>query len=180
MSAIETVLLAVWIMLPAYLPNSAAVIFGGGTPIDLGRGWRGARLLGDGKTWRGSIGGAASGFVLALVLNEALAAELVPTFLPEFELLAALGLAVGAILGDMGASFLKRRTGRERGAPFPGVDQLDFAVGAFAVTALLAPSWFFEHVVDLGVLVVIVVVTPALHLSANFIGYKIGVKDEPW
>jgi len=80
----------------------------------------------------------------------------------------------------MGASFLKRRTGRERGAPFPGVDQLDFAVGAFVVTAVLAPSWFFENVADLGVLVVIVVVTPALHLSANFIGYKIGVKDEPW
>jgi hypothetical protein len=28
---------AVWIMLPAYLPNPIAALFGGGTPLDLGR-----------------------------------------------------------------------------------------------------------------------------------------------
>lgn len=166
-------------MLPAYIPNNTAVVFGGGRPVDMGREWNGTRVLGDGKTWRGSASGVVAGFVLALFLNEALARGYVPEFLPTFAPLAALGLALGAILGDMGASFLKRRTGRERGAPFPGVDQLDFVVGAFAVTVPLAPGWFFDSFTP-GVLAVVLVITPVLHVSTNFIAYKLGLKDEPW
>ncbi|HTY46053.1 MAG TPA: CDP-archaeol synthase, partial [Methanomassiliicoccales archaeon] len=33
-------------MLPALIPNSAAVLFGGGTPIDFGRVWHGKRVFG--------------------------------------------------------------------------------------------------------------------------------------
>lgn len=32
----ETVVVALWIMIPAYVPNSLAVIDGGGKPIDNG------------------------------------------------------------------------------------------------------------------------------------------------
>ncbi|MFW6318076.1 MAG: CDP-archaeol synthase, partial [Halorubrum sp.] len=60
---------AFWAMVPAYVPNNAAVLAGGGRPIDGGREWRGARLLGDGKTWRGTAVGTLVGVVLALVLN---------------------------------------------------------------------------------------------------------------
>jgi len=184
MSVVDTVVLAVWLMLPAYLANSSAVVLGGGPPVDMGKEFGDARLLGDGKTWRGFFGGTLSGFVLAMIMNEVLVRGLLPEalpVLPAFTTLAALGLPAGALVGDMGASFLKRRTGRERGAPFPGVDQLDFVVGGFAVTLLLAPGWFIENFINnVGVLVVVAAVTPLLHISTNFIGYKIGVKDEPW
>ena len=53
MSAAEIavmLLVGVWVFVPALLPNSAAVVFGGGTPVDFGRSWRGKRILGDGKT----------------------------------------------------------------------------------------------------------------------------------
>lgn len=179
MSATETVVVAFWLMLPAYIPNNAAVVFGGGPPVDMGREWGDRRVLGDGKTWRGSVSGVGTGFVLAFLLNESVSRGYVPEFLPTFEVLAAFGLAFGAILGDMGASFLKRRTGRERGAAFPGVDQLDFVVGAFVVTVPLAPEWFFENFTS-GVLVVVLVITPVLHVSTNFIAHKLGLKDEPW
>ncbi|HQL60331.1 MAG TPA: CDP-archaeol synthase, partial [Methanoculleus sp.] len=44
-------------MLPAYVPNSAAALFGGGTPIDSGRTFGdGRRIFGDGKTYRGFFG----------------------------------------------------------------------------------------------------------------------------
>jgi len=175
----QTVAVAFWLMLPAYIPNNAAVLFGGGPPVDMGREWGDGRILGDGKTWRGSLSGVAAGFVLAVLLNEAVARGYVPDFLPVFDPLAAFGLAFGAILGDMGASFLKRRTGRDRGAPFPGVDQLDFVVGAFVVTAPLAPGWLFGNFTT-GVLVVVLVITPVLHVSTNFIAHKLGLKDEPW
>lgn len=179
MSVLQTVAVAVWLMLPAYVPNNAAVVLGGGAPVDLGREWRGDRVLGDGKTWRGGAAGVGAGFALAVLLNGAVTQGYAPGFLPTFELRAAFGLAFGAILGDMGASFLKRRTGRERGAPFPGVDQLDFVVGAFAVTVVVAPDWFFENFTA-GVVVAVFVLTPVLHVTTNLIAYRLGLKDEPW
>ena len=52
---VETVAVAIWAMLPAYIPNNVAVLAGGGRPIDGGRTLDdGNRALGDGKTWRGT------------------------------------------------------------------------------------------------------------------------------
>lgn len=129
MDLVGTVVVAVWAMLPAYVPNNAA---------------------------------DALGVVL-------------PAFPP-----AAMGtLAFGAMVGDIAASFLKRRTGRQRGAAFPVVDQLDFVVVALALTALAVPAWVGDTF-GLPVLVTVAVLTPALHLLTNGIAYALGVKDEPW
>lgn len=179
--AVSLVVGALWAMLPAYVPNNAAVLFGGGTPIDGGRTWRGRRLLGDGKTWRGTAVGTATGVALALVSNaangwfSALAGFALPVFPPR----AAFSLAFGAMLGDIVASFLKRRTGRARGAAFPGLDQLDFVVGALVCTWAAAPAWFAETF-TLPALAVVVVATPILHLVTNGIAYLLGLKAEPY
>ncbi len=177
----EVIVVALWAMLPAYIPNNAAVLAGGGRPIDGGRMLGGRRLLGDGKTWRGSLAGIGAGLGVAIVLNMLVppAATVLGVSVPVFSLPAALGLSVGAVLGDVGASFLKRRTGRKRGAPFPGVDQLDFVVGALALTALLAWSWF-QSVFTLPVLLAVVILTPVLHVSTNGLAYWLNLKDEPW
>src|SRR5207244_4565349 len=61
---------ALWFFLPAYVANPMAVVFGGGTPIDFGRTLRdGERLFGDGKTWRGLVGGTLAGALLGLLLT---------------------------------------------------------------------------------------------------------------
>ncbi|MEF8855665.1 MAG: CDP-archaeol synthase, partial [Haloarculaceae archaeon] len=88
------------------------------------------------------VGGALYGFVplfpplsdatvdlfshLIAVVNALALTALEPTVsgqvgfaLPGFPFLAGLGLAFGAMLGDIGASFVKRRSGRKRGASFP-------------------------------------------------------------
>ncbi len=181
MSVIGVVVTAFWAMLPAYVPNNAAVVVGGGPPIDGGRTWDGKRLLGDGKTWLGTAGGWLAGVLLALGLNAAhdSAVDVLGVAVPEFPLAAALALPLGAMLGDIVASFLKRRTGRDRGAPFPGLDQLDFVVGALVLTFLAAPSWFLATF-TLPVLVVVVVMTPVLHVGTNVGAYLLGLKDEPW
>ena len=179
---VGTVAVAVWAMLPAYVPNNAAVLAGGGRPIDAGRTLGDSRLLGDGKTWRGTAVGTVVGAALAVGLN-ALRPTAVDALgvsaLPEFPTAATLTLAFGAMLGDITASFLKRRTGRQRGAAFPVVDQLDFVVVALALTAAAAPAWFGETF-TVPVLVAVVVLTPALHLLTNGIAYALGLKDEPW
>jgi CDP-2,3-bis-(O-geranylgeranyl)-sn-glycerol synthase len=172
---------AFWAMLPAYLPNNVAVLAGGGRPIDGGRTLGGQRLLGDGKTWRGTAFGTLAGVALALVLNavgDPVAAAL-GVDLPTFPLHAALSLSFGAMLGDIAASFLKRRTGRERGAAFPLVDQLDFVVGSLGLTAVVAADWF-AATFTLPVLVVVLVMTPLLHVVTNAGAYLLGLKDEPW
>ncbi|SHG50589.1 CDP-2,3-bis-(O-geranylgeranyl)-sn-glycerol synthase [Halobaculum gomorrense] len=178
---VELVAGALWVMLPAYVPNNAAVLAGGGAPIDGGRTWDGRRILGDGKTWRGTAVGTIAGVALAVALN-AVAGPVgagAGVDLPSFPPLAALGLALGAMLGDIGASFIKRRSGRERGAAFPGLDQLDFVVGALLLALALAPAWTVETF-SLERLAVVVVATPLLHVLTNGIAYLIGVKNEPW
>lgn len=174
---------AFWTMLPAYVPNNVAVLAGktGGSPIDGGRSLGGRRLLGDGKTWRGTLTGTLAGVLLALVLNRVRPAigERLGVSLPEFSLRAAFALAFGAMLGDVGASFLKRRTGRQRGASFPGLDQLDFVAGALSLLALLAPEWRREQF-EGPVMLVVVVMTPVLHVVTNVGAYLLGLKEEPW
>ena len=178
---VETLAVAVWAMLPAYVPNNAAVLAGGGPPIDGGRTYGGRRLLGDGKTWRGTAGGILAGVLLAIALDAVRPAVVAATGLdlPGFPLSAAVALAAGALLGDILASFLKRRAGRERGAAFPGLDQLDFVVVALLSVALVAPAWF-GRVFTLPVIVAVLVVTPLLHLSTNVGAYLLGLKAEPY
>lgn len=174
-------LTAVWLMLPAYVPNSAAVLTGGGPPIDGGRMFRGNRLLGDGKTWAGTLGGLIAGTGVALILNLLLphVEAMTGVTLFSFPLVVVLALPAGALIGDMAASFIKRRSGRERGAPAPGLDQLDFVAGSLVLTGLLAPSWIIETV-SIEVIVFILVLTPVLHVGVNIVGYRAGLKDEPW
>jgi CDP-2,3-bis-(O-geranylgeranyl)-sn-glycerol synthase len=81
--------------------------------------------------------------------------------------------------GDVGASFLKRRSGRERGAAFPGLDQLDFVAGALLLAFLVAPGWA-TAVFSLPVVAAVVVITPVLHVATNVVAYALGVKNEPW
>lgn len=174
------VVTAVWAMLPAYVPNNAAAIGGGGRAIDGGRRWGDRRLLGDGKTWRGTAIGTLAGVGLAAVLNlvapvSAVGGVTVPAFPPG----AAVGLAAGAMAGDIAASFLKRRSGRERGASFPVLDQLDFVAGALVAVYLIAPGWAAATFTP-AVIATVVVVTPLLHLATNVVGYQLGVKAEPW
>lgn len=181
MGLAATVATAVWAMLPAYVPNNVAVLAGGGRPIDGGRTWGGRRLLGDGKTYRGTAAGTLAGAALAAALNavEPGVSDAVGVALPAFPLAAMVALPAGAMLGDILASFLKRRTGRERGASFPLLDQLDFVVVALALAALAAPGWF-AATFTFDVVVAVLVLTPALHLATNAAAYALGLKDEPY
>ncbi|WP_410765825.1 CDP-2,3-bis-(O-geranylgeranyl)-sn-glycerol synthase [Haloferax sp. DFSO60] len=178
---ISLIVTAFWAMLPAYIPNNAAVLAGGGRPIDGGRTMGGRRILGDGKTWRGTAAGTLAGLAVALALNvvQPTLSSLVGFSLPSFPVAAGFALALGAMLGDIGASFLKRRTGRERGAAFPGLDQLDFVVGALVLAFVLAPAWF-TATFTLPLLAVVLVMTPVLHVVTNVGAYVLGLKNEPY
>jgi CDP-2,3-bis-(O-geranylgeranyl)-sn-glycerol synthase len=172
-----TVVTAVWAVTPAYLPNGAAVVVGGGTPMDGGRTWRGARLLGDGKTWRGFVGGALAGAGVAL--GQSAVRPAVSPALPAFPLPVVVALPPGAMVDDAAGSFVKRRTGRPRGAPVPVIYQFGFLVGALGLATLVAPAWTLATFTP-PVLLVVAVLTPLLHRGTNVVAYVAGLKDEPW
>lgn len=184
---IGLILLSIWLMLPAYIPNNAAALFGGGTPIDMGKKFRdGKRVLGDGKTYRGLILGSLCGvavgaleIVLAPYIAPHLAAYVEPDLFMRASLVALITMPVGALLGDIVKSFFKRRMGFDRGAMLPIADQLDFVAGAWALTLLFDWSWFFSNF-TLAVVLTVIIITPVLHLATNIIGFKIGKKDVPW
>ena len=181
MDPLHALVVAVWVMLPAYIPNNVAVLAGGGRPIDGGRHWGGRRILGDGKTWRGTLVGVAAGIVVAVGLNtiNGTMSDVVSLWLPSFSWAIVVAFPAGALLGDMTASFLKRRTGRERGAAFPVVDQLDFVVMALLLGAIVDLGWMQEVFTPL-VLGIVVILTPVLHVGTNVIAYQLDLKDEPW
>ena len=185
---IELILKALWLMLPAYLSNPFAAVFGGGKPIDGGRTYKdGKRILGGGKTWRGLFSGVFCGFLAGCIEIwlgrrgfELLGIEM-PLFGPTSAsaLKVVFALASGALFGDMFKSFFKRRMGMKRGQSLPLVDQLDFVAGGWVFTYLVAPEWFISNF-TLPIILIVLLITPLLHLTTNMIGYLIGVKKEPW
>ncbi|WP_286856664.1 CDP-2,3-bis-(O-geranylgeranyl)-sn-glycerol synthase [Methanosaeta sp. UBA356] len=174
-------IVAFWLMLPAYVPNNFAAIFGGGTPLDMGRVFQdGERTLGDGKTFRGTIAGTVCGVLMGLVQNQIAPFLGLPVFGTGFEqLLILLALSLGAMLGDIVAAFFKRRLRMKRGAPLVLIDQIDFVIGAWLLTMLIAPLWFWHNFTPL-IMIIVLIITPILHRITNIIGYKIGAKREPW
>ncbi|WP_245323362.1 CDP-2,3-bis-(O-geranylgeranyl)-sn-glycerol synthase [Methanomicrobium sp. W14] len=163
-------------MLPAYVPNSAAAVFGGGKPIDFGRNWHdGRRIFGEGKTWRGFFGGVFSGIIIGLILI--LIGDKIG-FSIHTPLSVTL-LATGALLGDLIKSFFKRRLNKKRGEEWLIADQYDLVAGSLLLVLLFDPAWTFANITP-AILLWILIVTPLLHRGANMIGYIIGVKDVPW
>jgi len=178
---IETIIVAIWLMLPAYIPNTSAAFFGGNTPIDRGIYWGKSRLLGDGKTYEGLVKGFSCGFLVGIFQHLFLSEFLnLPSFgsFPFF-LVTLFCLSAGAMLGDLLGSFIKRRVGVKRGAPFPLLDQLDFVVGAWLLLLLFARGWFIETF-TWDIILAVVIITPLLHRFVNYIGFKIGKKSVPW
>lgn len=182
------VVIGFWVYIPAMLPNSNAALIGGGTPVDFGKSWKGQRILGDGKTWRGFIGGALSGVLIGILMigiSVLCGSEdhwgFGPSWADNIGLLFC--MSFGSLIGDMMGSFVKRRLGIGRGAKAPLLDQFDYVVGSFLLMAIFYPGWvystYFEgyHII---VFVMLLLFVYASHRIVNIIGYKMGVKDEPW
>jgi CDP-2,3-bis-(O-geranylgeranyl)-sn-glycerol synthase len=182
------ILRAIWLMVPMLIPNSAAVLFGGGTPMDLGKTMKnGTRYLGDGKTWRGTFGGTISGMGLGII------GMIIMTLLDQPNwtygsnyaqvILILFLLAFGSMFGDMLGSFIKRRMGHQRGAKFPGLDQYDFLIGAMILIVPLQWAWFRTNFLDgayLAGFIGLIILIPIMHRVVNIIGFKMGKKDVPW
>jgi predicted CDP-diglyceride synthetase/phosphatidate cytidylyltransferase len=148
-------------------------------PLDLGKSWRGRRILGDNKTWRGAL------FMVSGVVIAAIALWQWPAYrhaLPDdienaSPALVGLLIGLGLVLGELPNSFVKRQLGigpGRRASGFWGValtlwDQIDFVP---IIALLLLPIWQipFED------LLLAIAVIGAAHFAINLVAYAIGAR----
>ena len=141
------------------------MIFGGGRPIDFGKSLSdGQRVFGDHKTIRG--------FVTGLIVGVIVGAFESVFFNPNLVIVAILA-SLGALLGDLAGAFVKRRLKISPGKSLPVFDQLDFVVGALLLVSPIVS-------LSLGAALILVLVTPPIHLLTNLGAYVLGLKSTRW
>ena len=166
MSIVELVIQALTFIFPAYCANALPVIVGGGLPLDFGRNFTDGRpIFGRNKTFRGFFVGLIIGTLIGFL----------ESFVFNYPFLLGFLLSLGALCGDLGGAFLKRRLGLAPGDLLPVVDQVDFVVGAILFSLPLALQFMSWELA-----VTVLLVTPPLHLLTNFAAYKLGLKKNPW
>jgi CDP-2,3-bis-(O-geranylgeranyl)-sn-glycerol synthase len=149
---------------PSYVANAAPLVFGGGVPIDHGKTlWDGRPLFGSHKTFRGLFSGIIFGSIIGLV----------ESLIDPRLAFAGFTMSLGAVLGDLLGAFVKRRLDMTPGRPFPIVDQLDFVLGGLALSYAFFPMGLVS-------ILIVVLVTPPIHLGTNLGAYLLGIKKTYW
>ena len=200
----------------AYLANTGAMLFGKWIPdktgmsviiIDRGRNYSdGHRILGDGKSWNGLIGGGIFSGTLFIVAhniwndNGTNAPFIDPLIYAdpgdwfwffEGELSSSfaaftMGFILGfsCMIGDMCGSFVKRRRGLKRegdeSSEAPLLDTIPFAIAIFATAFLLFDGQIITHPNLVEEIIFLLIITPVIHRSFNILGYKFGLKEVPY
>ena len=163
----ETFLLYV----PAMVANGTPVVISrfikNPHPIDNNLKLRDGRpLFGKGKTWEGFLGGLTIGAIFGLLIKLALSNY--PT------LFLSIYIPLGALLGDITGSFIKRRLGIKRGDPLPLLDQLDFYIGS------TIPIILYKRIPSTVSIILMAIIIYLLHKYTNLLAYKLGLKNVPW
>jgi hypothetical protein len=152
-------------------------------PIDRGLKFRGKRIFGDNKTYRGlavvSLGTAIAFGLQSLLLHRVASIRGIELFDYAFFKSVAVGLAVGvaAMLSELPNSFIKRRfeiaPGRAtkgwKGAIFYVYDQIDFLLGAWLVLAIVIPVTVGRVLSSAGLLLV-------AHQLMSSVGHALGMR----
>ncbi|VVB74577.1 CDP-archaeol synthase [Candidatus Tiddalikarchaeum anstoanum] len=165
------------ILIPAYIANGSPPFLirmpFKKHPLDFGLKIGKNRVFGDGKTIEGLILASIMGYLMGLLVTYFI--SILPSTITALSLppLSYLFIGLGAMIGDLIGSFYKRRMGLPRGANMGLLDMEDFIIGSLIAVRFYTPySWY--------IVIIALVLTPIVHRAANIIGYKIGVKREPW
>ncbi|MBD3312851.1 CDP-archaeol synthase [Candidatus Woesearchaeota archaeon] len=177
---------ALYFMLPAYAANMAPVLFKStfkplAKPIAPKIKLRGKSLFGAHKTFRGLLVAGIAGILVFLLqewlynlpLFQSISLFDYDSMFQAYSVLPGFLLGFGAIFGDLIESAVKRQLDIKPGAKFMPWDQIDFVIGSLIFLAVLyVPSW--------QVVLIILVLTPALHIAANHLGYYLKLKKVKW
>jgi len=143
------------------VPLVAALVCGdwGARPLDGGRTLAdGHRLLGNSKTWRGAV-------LAPLVTGVAALPLLLPMGIGVL-------VGIGAMLGDLLSSFVKRRLGMASSSRALGLDQIPEALlPSLLVAASLELSWAAIGLTVAGFALVVLTLSPVF--------FRLGLRKQP-
>ncbi len=156
-------------------------------PIDGGASFRGKRLLGDNKTWRGFIAIVPAVAIAFVALHAIFTSQSLPWLAGLWSLTSlqygCLGLLVGLgfMIGELPNSFVKRQLGIHPGEhpSWPPaqalcfvIDRFDSILGGMLILALMVP-------VPMATWCCVLLLGPCIHWAFNYLLFRLGVKQRP-
>ena len=183
-SFVHDVLGALLVFAPAGLANAAPVLVVKipwiqwlARPLDMGKSWRGKRIFGANKTWRGILAGAGMGAFIGAAQtffidrSDWLANDIdIVGGQIDLILLGAV-IGTGALIGDAVESFFKRQLDVPPGKSWLPFDQIDYIIGGMVFLALLVDLRPIHYIV-------IFVSYGLAHPIFSFLGYSLGLKKD--
>jgi CDP-2,3-bis-(O-geranylgeranyl)-sn-glycerol synthase len=183
---LEDILFALWFFLPAGMANMIPIPVSKipafkhlEAPLDFGKTFRGKRIFGSHKTWRGLIAGIIAA-TLVLALQQYLVAEFswFDAFADQVDyaalptLLVGPLFAIGALGGDAIESFFKRQVNIAPGHGWFPFDQTDYIIGGAIATLPFVSLSLWQYVW-------LILLWLVIHMIATVIGYFTGFKERP-
>jgi CDP-2,3-bis-(O-geranylgeranyl)-sn-glycerol synthase len=170
------ILSVIWFFLPAGVANMAPVLVKNvdflNYPLDFNKTFRGKRIFGKNKTFRGLYFGILSA-ILVLYLQSLWYTKIPLTYVLNYStlniILVGSLFGLGALFGDAIESFVKRQQEIKPGKPLLIFDQIDWILGG------LLAVWYFADLTIWFTLTTILVYS-LLHPAINYIGYLLGLK----
>ena len=182
----KDILFALWFFLPAGLANAAPVFASRipkseklALPLDFGKSFRGKRIFGENKTFRGLLAGI---IIAEITVGLQRFAYMHNGFFHSISMHINYGViniwylgflfAVGALGFDALKSFFKRQFGVKPGGTWFPFDQIDYIIGGLLLSSI---------VVDLSHLSYywIGLIWFLIHPMATFVAWLVGLKDSP-
>ncbi len=157
------------------LANKIPVLNKWTTPLDFGKTYKGKRIFGANKTWRGILTGSFMGGFSILLINWLFIGRYAGLGLADVDarwFLFGMWIGFGALLGDAIESFFKRQKEVPSGHSWFPWDQLDYVLGAILFSLVFVRESIAIYAITLCVYFV-------LHLIVSYIGYLLGLKDKP-
>lgn len=163
------ILKILWIFLPGAFANMAPLIFQRinflNIPIN-------KKLFGENKTYRGLFFGIVLSIMIAFLqrLSGALFRSIEIINYNEINIfIFGLFMGLGALMGDLLKSLIKRKLNIAPGKSFPIFDQIDWIIGVIIVL-----RFYINITIDFIVISILLLGT--LHFLTNIVSYKLRIR----
>jgi CDP-2,3-bis-(O-geranylgeranyl)-sn-glycerol synthase len=182
---IDAILAALWFFLPAGMANGAPVIAtkvwglrDWRTPMDFGKSFRGKRIFGANKTWRGLFSGILTATVVVgaqkylYTRNGFLFDHTWFDYRPASVWLLGPLFGAGVIVADAVESFFKRQRGVAPGDRWFPFDQIDYIIGGCVLSLCIVrlPFSYYAWVL---------IVWFGMHMLTVYLCYLGGLREKP-